>query len=132
MPLCLYSIADVLLLNNWAFDETLSHELSRATADWREVGGRAIVIRNPTPRYRPESSKGTEALAFYELPTNDEQIYDVPAGGIDWRHHAGVHWTALRALLLGVRQLDRMTTSTKSKAVTVLRKFCKMSSTLMY
>jgi hypothetical protein len=49
------------------------------------------------------------------------QVYDVPADGVDWRAHKGVHWTALSVLPLGVRQ---------QSSASVSRKFRKMSESI--
>jgi hypothetical protein len=101
---CFYSLADYMLLNNWAFDDTLTLECLRQYGRLA-VDGQAVFIRNPLPRYRPRTRvAGSEAFELYELPTFDSQVYDVPAGGIDWRSADGVHWAAVRVLPLGVRQ----------------------------
>jgi len=102
---CLYTRADCLFLNNWAFDEGLSIELLREYGRLAPIGGQAAFLRNPLPRYRPGSAVGDNAaLALYALPATAAEVFDVPAGGIDWRDAAGVHWTALSVLPLGVRQ----------------------------
>jgi hypothetical protein len=124
---CLYSLTDYLFFNNWAFNDLLSIELLRHYGQLAPIAerGQAVFIRNPLPRYRPGSNVGGDsgvALASYELPHTDAQVYDVPAGGVDWRDANGVHWTALRVLPLGVRQ-----SSTQAAA----RKFAGMSCSVM-
>ena len=94
-PRCLYAWADLLLMNNWAFDDALSNDLLGAYARLAPIGGAAIVLRNPAPRHRPGSVG--ESLSLYELPITDDEVFDVPPGGSDWRVERDVHWTALRA-----------------------------------
>jgi hypothetical protein len=118
---CLYSLTDYLFFNNWAFDDLLSIELLRQYGQLAPIDGQVVFIRNPLPRYRPGSAVGG-ALAMYELPQTDAQVYDVSAGGVDWRDASGVHWTALRVLPLGVRQ---------SSTQVVARKFASMSRSMM-
>jgi hypothetical protein len=116
-------IVRLLFFNNWAFNDLLSIELLRHYGQLAPIDGQAVFIRNPLPRYRPGSTVGDgEALAAYELPHTDDQVYDVPAGGVDWRDAFGVHWTALRVLPLGVRQ---------SSTQAVARKFAGMSPSVM-
>jgi SAM-dependent methyltransferase len=108
IPKCFYSLADYLLLNNWAFDDTFTLECLRQYGRLAPVDGQAVFIRNPLPRYRPGSRiVGSDAFVLYELPTLDTLVYDVPAGGVDWRSADGVQWTAVRVLPLGVRQSTR-------------------------
>lgn len=128
---CLYSTADFLLLNNWAFDDLLTDELLSNYGRLAPIDGRVILLRNPTPRYRPDSSRGNEPLALFELPTSEAQIVSVPRDGIDWRHHRDVHWTWLRVLPLGVRQLDRLGLTDQRVAKAAMRKFRKMSQSLL-
>jgi hypothetical protein len=44
---CFYSLADYMLLNNWAFNDTLTLECLRQYGRLAPVDGQAVCIRNP-------------------------------------------------------------------------------------
>jgi hypothetical protein len=83
-------VTDVLFMNNWAFGPALSGELLLLFGEHAPRDGRAVFICNPEPRHRvSEHSKKLRPLDLYVLPSVDSEVFDVPKGGIDWRHERG-------------------------------------------
>ena len=100
----LIELTDVLFMNNWAFDDVLSGALLTSYAQHAPIDGRAVIIRNPTPTHRVSEHGPLQPLDLYSLPSRNDQVFDVPENGVDWRADDGVHWTVLSVLPLGVTQ----------------------------
>lgn len=88
----------------------MSADLLSLYAQHAPIDSRAVFIRNPTPRHRPSERGALRPLDLYLLPSRDDQVFDVPANGVDWRADDGVHWAVLAVLPLGVTQASTQST----------------------
>jgi SAM-dependent methyltransferase len=99
--LCLLSWCDVVFINNYALDDSLTSEVLREYGHRAPAGGRLVMLRNPHPRDRYNDVESP--LALFET-TRDDDVYDMPPGSIDWVTDERVQWVLMRVLPLGVRR----------------------------